>query len=163
MCTDSLALDTREPSFAIAVANTARRNRMTAEAKLRHSTDRRGDMGPFLRVGGTWDIVQKNGFRVTVTINQNNTNGAFTASAVSSTGVQSNSASGSVNGPNFNMTINWSDGHGGAGARGHYTGMFSHGPFTQPPIGFLQGETQDLDVPASHAHWESEGKNFQIE
>ena len=29
-------------------------------------------MGPFLQVGGQWDIVQSNGFRVLIDVRQNN-------------------------------------------------------------------------------------------
>jgi hypothetical protein len=112
-------------------------------------------MGPILQVGGKWDIVQRNGFRVTVDVRQ--TENRLTAAAVSDRGVHSESAEGFVQGPNFELIIKWQ-----GGARGRYTGVFSHGPFTPPPIGFLRGETVDMDNPQSRAGWQSEGRNFQI-
>jgi hypothetical protein len=113
-------------------------------------------MGPFLQVAGDWDIVQSNGFRVSIRINQDHDR--LSAFASHSNGsVQSIEAIGFVQGPNFEMTITWDN-----GAKGLYTGTFTHGPFTPPPIGFLRGETKDLNHPTSHATWESEGRNFQV-
>jgi hypothetical protein len=61
-------------------------------------------MGPFLQVGGTpWDIVQTNGFRVSINIIQENDQ--LSASASLSAGrVQSIDATGFVKGPNFQTT-----------------------------------------------------------
>lgn len=112
-------------------------------------------MGPVLQVGGKWDMVQSNGFRVTVDITQKEDR--LFAAAVSDRGVHSVSAEGFVQGPNFELTINWQ-----GGARGRYTGVLSHGPFTPPPIGFLAGETVDLDNPQSRARWDSQGRNFTV-
>lgn len=113
-------------------------------------------MGPFLRVNGKWDIVQSNGFRVTVTIDQ--TNDQLSAAAVSSTGVSSTSATGSVNGPDFSLLIHWE-----GGAIGLYTATWSHGWFTEPPLGYLQGTTVDQTHPTSRATWVSDGRTFQIQ
>jgi hypothetical protein len=113
-------------------------------------------MGPFLQVGGQWDIVQDNGFRVAINVHQ--TNDQLSASASHSAGsVQSIEATGFVAGPHFDMTITWNN-----GTKGHYTGEFTHGPFTPPPIGFLKGDSVDLNNPTSTAKWESEGQNFEI-
>lgn len=113
-------------------------------------------MGPFLQVAGDWDIVQSNGFRVNIRINQDQDR--LSAFASHSNGsVQSIEAKGFVRGPNFEMTITWNN-----GTKGLYTGTLTHGPFTPPPIGFLRGETKDLNHLGSHATWESEGRNFQV-
>ena len=113
-------------------------------------------MGPFLQVGGQWDIVQDNGFRVAITINQ--VEDELSAFASHSGGsVQSTGATGFVRGPNFVLTINWNN-----GTRGLYTAELSHGPFTPPPSGFLRGVSIDLNHPDSKAGWESEGRTFQV-
>jgi hypothetical protein len=114
-------------------------------------------MGPFLQVGGEWFIRQENGFLVTVNITQHQ--GRLSAFASHSNGnVQSTEATGSVRGPDFELTITWDN-----GTKGLYEGKWSHGPFTQPPIGYLKGTTRDLNHPGSHAKWESEGRNFQMQ
>lgn len=113
-------------------------------------------MGPFLQVGGMWDIVQGNGFRVTINITQNQDQlSAF--AFVHGSNVHSVKATGFVQGPDFDMTIEWE-----GGAKGHYTGRLTHGPFTLPPIGFLRGKTVDLTHPGSEATWESEGRVFEV-
>jgi hypothetical protein len=113
-------------------------------------------MGPFLQVGGQWDIVQSNGFRVSINITQ--VDDKLSAFASHSNGsVQSNEATGFVQGPHFEMTITWNN-----GTRGLYTAELSHGPFTPPPQGFLKGRTKDLNNPGSEASWESEGRVFQV-
>lgn len=114
-------------------------------------------MGPFLRVGGKWDIVQTNGFRVHIDITQNNDE--LSAFASHSNGsVQSTEAKGSVAGPDFKMTITWNN-----GTKGEYTGTLKHGPFTPAPgPGFLKGHTKDLNNPGSEADWESDGAVFQV-
>ena len=113
-------------------------------------------MGPYLQVGGQWEMRQSNGYRVAVNIMQ--TGDRLTASASHSAGrVQSRKAEGFVNGTYFELTIEWNN-----GSRGLYSGEFSHGPFTPPPIGYLKGSTKDLDHTWSTATWESEGKNFQF-
>jgi hypothetical protein len=114
-------------------------------------------MGPFLQVGGEWDIARTNGFRVSVNISQREDK--LSAFASHSAGrVQSTEAPGFVAGPNFQMTITWDN-----GTQGLYTGKLTHGPFTPPPIGFLKGHTKDLTHPGSEADWESDGRVFQIE
>ncbi len=113
-------------------------------------------MGPFLQVGGDWDIVQRNGFRVRIRINQDQDR--LSAFASHSNGsVQSTEAKGFVRGPNFEMTITWNN-----GTKGLYTGTLTHGPFTPPPTGFLRGHTRDLNNPGSQASWESEALVFQV-
>ena len=105
---------------------------------------------------GTWEIAQSTGYRVLVTITQEDDRLSATASH-SGGAVTATRATGFVNGPNFELTITWNN-----GTEGKYTGQFSHGPFTPPPIGFLKGETFDTKHPASRATWQSEGKNFEI-
>ena len=113
-------------------------------------------MGPFLQVGGEWDIVQQNGFRVRINITQQEDR--LSAFATHSNGsVQSTEAKGFVRGPDFEITITWNN-----GSKGLYTGRLTHGPFTPPPTGFLKGRTQDLNHPGSQADWESEGRVFQV-
>lgn len=113
-------------------------------------------IGPFLQVGGDWDIVQTNGFRVRIKITQYQDR--LSAFASHSNGiVQSTEAIGIVNGPNFEMTITWNN-----GTKGFYTGTLSFGYFTSPPNGFLRGRTKDLNNPGSEADWESEGRLFQV-
>jgi hypothetical protein len=114
-------------------------------------------MGPFLQVGGAWDIVQTNSFRVSINIIQDQDRLSAFASHTNGS-VQSLEAQGFVHGPNFEMTITWNN-----GTRGLYTGILTHGPFTSPPLGFLAGSTQDLNNPGSHADWHSEGRLFQVE
>jgi hypothetical protein len=116
-------------------------------------------MGPFLRVGGKWTINQVNGFSVNLTVDQN-PDGTFSAAAVSDTGVNSLSATGSVNGPNFKMDIVWDNGSGGVGARGHYDGKLT------PQIvqgAALTGTTFDQAHPNLKVNWTSEFKSFVIE
>jgi hypothetical protein len=113
-------------------------------------------MGPFLQVGGRWEMVQRNGFRVLVDIDQYQDRLKAFASH-SSGSVQSLEATGFVRGPNFEIVITWNN-----GTKGKYTGVLSHGPFTPPPIGFLKGDTVDLDHPVSRSTWESEGRVFQV-
>ena len=112
-------------------------------------------MAPVLQVGGQWTMVQKNGFKVDLDVRQQGSR--LSAHAVSDRGVHSREANGSVAGPDFELTIVW-DG----GARGHYTGKLKHGPFAPPPVGFLEGITQDLDNPSSRAEWQSEGAVFRF-
>lgn len=113
--------------------------------------------GPFLQVGGTWEMVQRNGFRVQVIINQDQDR--LSAFASHSNGqVQSLEATGFVQGPNFKLTITWNN-----NTKGEYTRIFSHGHFTPPPIGYLKGTTRDLLHPESQSTWESEGRNFSIQ
>jgi hypothetical protein len=113
-------------------------------------------MGPFLQVGGEWDIVQRNGFRVRITITQDQDR--LSAFASHSNGsVQSTAANGFVRGPDFEMTITWNN-----GTKGLYTARLTHGPFTPAPQGFLKGHTKDLNNPGSEADWESEGRVFQV-
>jgi hypothetical protein len=113
-------------------------------------------MGPFLQVGGEWDIVQNNGFRVRINIVQDQDR--LSAFASHSNGsVQSIEAIGFVRGPNFEMTITWDN-----GTKGLYTGKLTFGHFTSPPLGFLKGHTKDLNNPGSQADWESEGRLFQV-
>lgn len=113
-------------------------------------------MGPFLQVGGEWEMRQDNGFRVRINIHQDQDR--LSAYASHSDGkVQSTEAFGAVQGPYFEMTITWND-----GTKGLYTGRLTHGPFTPPPTGFLKGSTMDLHNPGSHAGWESEGRLFQV-
>jgi hypothetical protein len=107
-----------------------------------------------MRVDGTWDIVQSNGFRVAVNIGQNGD--ALTVQATHSGGrVHSvDPTSGFVRGTHIDMTITWSD-----GSKGQYTGDLTPNKFALP--GFrLAGETHDLNHPGSHATWSSEGKDF---
>ena len=66
-------------------------------------------MGPFLQVGGQWEIVQTNGFRVNMNVTQEQDR--LSAFASHSNGsVQSLEAKGSVHGPDFEMTITWDNG-----------------------------------------------------
>ena len=113
-------------------------------------------MGPFLQVGGEWDIVQRNGFRVRINITQDQDR--LSAFASHSNGsVLSTEATGFVRGPNFEMTITWNN-----RTKGLYTATLTHGPFTPPPQGFLKGHTKDLNHPGSESDWESEGRVFQV-
>lgn len=115
-------------------------------------------MGPFLRVDGQpWDIVQSNGFRVAVhsVVQQGDT---FSAFATHSGGrVKSTEVTGFVRGPHLEMTITWDN-----NTKGEYKGDLTHGLNTPPPIGFLRGETKDLNNPGSRATWESDGRVFQV-
>lgn len=113
-------------------------------------------MGPFLQVGGEWDIVQNNGFRVRVRINQDQDRLSAFASHSNGT-VQSEEANGLVRGSNFELTITWDN-----GTKGLYTGKLRHGPNTPPPTGYLKGRTKDLNNPGSEAGWESDGRVFQV-
>ena len=111
-------------------------------------------MGPFLQVGGQWDIVQSNGFRVPIDVRQNNDQ--LSAFASHSNGsVQSSEATGVVRGPTFEMTITWNN-----GSKGFYTATLTTGFFDTPGHGYLKGNTQDLNNPASTASWYSERKIF---
>ena len=113
--------------------------------------------GPYLQVHGTWEMVQKNGFKVLLHVNQDRD--LISASASHSNGrVQSLEATGFVRGPNFDLTITWDN-----NTKGHYTGKWVHGHFTQPPIGYLAGNTVDLINPESQAIWNSEGMNFYMQ
>ena len=113
-------------------------------------------MRPFLQVGGAWDIVQDNGYRVRINIIQDQDRLSAFASHSNGSG-QSTEATGFVRGPDFEMTITWDN-----GTKGLYAGKFSHGPFTPPPLGYLKGRTKDLNNPGSEAGWESEGGVFQV-
>lgn len=108
-----------------------------------------------MRVDGQWDIVQSNGFRVTVNIGQN---GDTLTVQASHSGGQVHSiepTTGSVSNTHIDLTITWSD-----GSKGQYTGDLTPNKFALP--GFrLVGETHDLNHPGSHASWESEGRNFE--
>jgi hypothetical protein len=113
-------------------------------------------MGPFLQVAGEWQIVQTNGFRVAINITQDQDRlSAFASHSGGS--VQSIEATGSVRGPDFEMTITWNN-----GTKGRYTATLTHGAFTAPPLGFLKGHTEDLNHPGSKADWESDGRVFQV-
>jgi hypothetical protein len=119
-------------------------------ASLRKQEGKEVNMGPFLQVGGEWDIVQHNGFRVRMNVHQEQDRlNAFASHSNGS--VQSTEATGFVRGPDFEITITWNN-----GTRGLYTGRLSHGPFTPPSQGFLKGSTKDLNNPGSVAGWETE-------
>jgi hypothetical protein len=108
-------------------------------------------MRPFLQVGGDWQIIQTNGARVQIHVNQ--TNDQLEASASHDAGrVLSERAKGHVQGPNFNMTITWDD-----GTEGCYTGKLKTGVFHRPGEGILEGKTRDLKHPQSTADWHSDG------
>ena len=113
--------------------------------------------GPFLQVGGRWEIVQSNGYSVLINITQ--MQDRLTAFASHSGGsVWSNEATGFVQGPNFEITISWSN-----GTKGRYTGTLSYGWFTSPLSGgFLRGQSVDLNNPSSVASWESQGRLFRV-
>ena len=113
-------------------------------------------MGPFLQVGGEWDIVQTNGARVRINIVQDQDRLSAFASHHNGS-VQSIEAIGFVQGPNFEMTITWDN-----GTKGFYTGKLTHGPYTPPPLGYLKGHTKDLNNPGTEADWESDGRTFQV-
>jgi hypothetical protein len=111
-------------------------------------------MGPFLQVSGKWDMVQSNGFRVLIDVTQEEDR--LRAFATHSAGqVKSLDANGVVRGPQFEMTITWSD-----GSKGKYNGTLEQGNFDAPGHGFLKGRTEDLNHPGSAADWFSEGKVF---
>jgi hypothetical protein len=113
-------------------------------------------MGPFMDVSGSWDIVQSSGFRVRITVFQ--TNDQLTATASHSAGtVLSLDATGSVRGPEFDITITWKN-----GTKGQYHGTFTRGIADSPPNGFLKGHAKDLFHPGSEADWFSEGRVFQF-
>jgi hypothetical protein len=105
---------------------------------------------PLLQVGGSWDIVQDNGFRVALNVTQ--TGDRLDAFATHSAGrVVSTEATGSVTSSHFDMTITWND-----GSKGHYTGDWKRGVFDSGSNGYLDGTSVDVNHPGSHADWFSE-------
>jgi hypothetical protein len=107
-------------------------------------------MGPFLQVGGQWEIIQDNGFRVLIDVVQDGDR--LSAQASHSAGsVRSRTATGFVRGPDFEMTIDWTD-----GTKGLYTGRLTAGPWAPAPGGYLKGETRDLNHPGSRSPWHTE-------
>lgn len=110
-------------------------------------------MGPFLQVGGTWQINQDNSHNVAIEVQQEEDR--LSAVAFHSGHVKSIEATGSVRGPHFEMTITWDD-----GSKGFYEGDFQPGP--NPFFGSLRGHTKDLNHPGSEANWESGGIVFHF-
>jgi hypothetical protein len=107
-----------------------------------------------MRVGGQWQIVQSNGFRVTVNIAQNGNDLRIQASHSGGRVFSKDPTSGFLRGTHIEMTITWSD-----GSKGQYIGDLSPNKFALPGF-YLTGETRDLNHPGSHASWSSEGGDF---
>jgi hypothetical protein len=108
-----------------------------------------------MRVDGQWDIVQSNGFRVTVNIGQTGDNLQVQASHSGNSVFSQEPTTGFVNGTHIELTITWSD-----GSKGQYTGDLTPNKFALPGF-FLAGETHDLNHPGSSATWSSEGRDFE--
>jgi hypothetical protein len=102
-------------------------------------------------VSGIWDIVQSNGYRVRVNIvqpvdvNGNPQDGGLAglASEITPKGtdVSDQHLSGSLNGDDFEITVDWHN-----GSIGQYSGHFD-------PVGHLTGVTFDLHNPSAQATW----------
>lgn len=106
-------------------------------------------MGPFLQVGGQWEIIQSN--NATVKLNINQVGDEFSAVASHHDGrVRSIDANGFVRNHNFQMTITWDD-----GTKGLYAGEL-----TSTSEGTLRGSAVDLNHLESIASWKSNGKVF---
>jgi hypothetical protein len=109
-------------------------------------------------VSGSWEIVQSNGFRVAVNINQpvetplgpNGplrllTDGLLTGTADEitprGTDVSHQSLTGELIGDSFEIVVDWNN-----GTKGQYSGTFD-------PAGNLSGVTFDVNHPGSQATW----------
>jgi hypothetical protein len=112
-------------------------------------------------VSGNWQIVQSNGYKVNVSINQPVevleepppvgelrllTDGALTGTAdeITPRGTdvsQQNPVTGQLNGDSFEILVDWRN-----GTKGQYSGTFD-------PVGNLTGVTFDVDHPGSQATW----------
>jgi hypothetical protein len=112
-------------------------------------------------VSGNWQIVQSNGYKVNVSINQPVevsvepppvgefrllTDGALTGTAdeITPRGTdvsQQNPVTGQLAGDSFEILVDWRN-----GTKGQYSGTFD-------PAGNLAGVTFDVDHPGSQATW----------
>ncbi|MGH6838634.1 MAG: hypothetical protein ACREDT_07505 [Methylocella sp.] len=111
-------------------------------------------MAPFLQVGGEWDIVQNNGFRVRINVTQDRDRlSAFAPHPKGS--VQSAEAKGFVRGPDIEMTITWDN-----GTKDLYTGKLTHGLF--PDSGLPEGSYKGPEQPWKRGGWESDGRVFHV-
>jgi hypothetical protein len=104
---------------------------------------------PHIDVGGKWQINQRNGFVVDVSINQ--VDDQLDAFCTHSNGaVRSTEAKGFVAGDSFELTITWDN-----QTKGQYRGRLEEGFFTSADEGILRGETKDLMHEGSVSGWES--------
>jgi hypothetical protein len=102
-------------------------------------------------VSGPWEIVQSNAYKVRVVIaqqrdfNNNPADGDLTgwASEITphGTDVSDQHLSGSLNGDDFEIVVDWDN-----GTKGQYSGHFD-------PIGNLTGVTFDVNHPSAQATW----------
>jgi kynurenine formamidase len=108
-----------------------------------------------MRVDGKWDMVQTNGYRVSVEIRQEGDNLKYIYATHSGGRYHSiYPTSGSVSGTHIEMTIHWNN-----GSVGKYTGDLTPNKFGLPGY-YLVGKTHDQNNEWSKADWYSEGKDF---
>ena len=95
-----------------------------------------------------WDLIQTNGARVTIDIDQVRPDGKFDLEASHSNGSVRGKGSGELRrdsiGEEILFTITW-----GNNTQGAYQGRFDGG-------NFLNGSTFDVKNPTSHAGWRSD-------
>ena len=107
------------------------------------------------QVGGNWDIVQNNGFRVFVTLTQDQDK--VGGSAKTSDGShESSRLEGFVKDSELHLSILWKNGRDG-----RYIGSFKGEGFP-PNQGVLVGFTGDLAHPESSTKWVSENVIFKF-
>ena len=110
---------------------------------------------PNWQVGGNWDIVQDNGFRVLVHLTQNKDRVGGSAETADGSH-ESMRLEGSVTDSELHLSILWKDGKGD----GRYIGSFKRKGFPAGQ-GVLEGFTGDLAHPSSSTRWVSENVIFK--
>jgi len=110
---------------------------------------------PVMPVGGQWDIVQSNGFRVTVNLDLDGPNitgdGQNITGTARTSGLTSNNVTGTVNNHHIHLDIPWTPGD----SVGSYDGELTPNRFSLPGA-YLNGSTQDKTHLESTATWYSE-------
>jgi len=107
-----------------------------------------------MRVDGKWDMVQDNGYRVSLDISQQGDNLNIYATHSGGRYHSIHPTSGFVRGTHIEMTIHWNN-----GSVGKYTGDLTPNKFGLPGY-YFDGKSQDQVNTWSTANWFSEGKSF---
>ena len=108
---------------------------------------------PCIDISGTYDIIQSNGFTVTITMIQH---GDQLSGSARYGNMGSQSVTGWVSNEHVDFNIKWNN-----NSEGHYWGDLTSGYFTGNWDGILKGRSQDVNVPSSTADWDVRNRVFR--
>jgi hypothetical protein len=107
----------------------------------------------YLRVGGSWDIIQSNGYRVNVNLTQDGPNVSGSARTLDNK-LSSGGVTGTVDGSSIHLLIPWTP-----NSEGKYDGSWTANTVGDGS-GYLKGTTCDQHHLEVCASWSSEGITF---